>query len=164
MKTGIRKPSINKSIKAKTTGAITRQIKASANPLYGKKGMGMVNDPKKTTYNMVYSKTTMSVSDIASRKSTKSRKYGDSISDYELAFADKVEKNVYNHSPKTYKVCSVLMKILSIIIALIIGLPCLCIGMIPVGLIAVAAAFGCFWLGRGMKKTAQEMPESLNNE
>lgn len=47
MKMKPRKPSLKKSFKAKTTGKMNRQIKKSVNPLYGKKGMGWVNDPKK---------------------------------------------------------------------------------------------------------------------
>ena len=47
MKVGYRKPSIKKSIRARTTGKIKRQIKSSINPAYGKKEMGWINDPKK---------------------------------------------------------------------------------------------------------------------
>lgn len=64
MKIGVRKPSISKSIKARTTGKIKRALKSSVNPLYGKKGMGLVNDPKKAVYNKVYSKTTISAFDV----------------------------------------------------------------------------------------------------
>lgn len=64
MKYGVRKPNIKKSIKAKTTGKAKRQVKKAVNPLYGKKGMGIVNDPKKAAYNAVYNKTTVSVNDI----------------------------------------------------------------------------------------------------
>jgi hypothetical protein len=64
MKVGVRKPSIKKSIKARTTGKAKRTIKSSVNPLYGKKGMGWVNDPKKVAYNKVYNKTTVGVKDI----------------------------------------------------------------------------------------------------
>lgn len=38
----VRKPSIKKSIKARTTGKAKRTIKSSVNQLYGKKGMGWV--------------------------------------------------------------------------------------------------------------------------
>ena len=51
MKVGVRKPSIKKSIKARTTGRVKRSIKKSVNPLYGKKGMGLINNPKKAVYN-----------------------------------------------------------------------------------------------------------------
>lgn len=64
MKYGVRKPSVKKSISARTTGKVKRQVKRSVNPLYGKKGMGVVNDPKKAAYNAVYNRTTTGVSDI----------------------------------------------------------------------------------------------------
>ena len=35
------------------------KAKKMINPLYGKKGMGLVNDPKKAIYNKVYNKTTI---------------------------------------------------------------------------------------------------------
>ncbi len=60
----IRKPSIKKSIKAKTTGKIKREVKKAVNPLYGKKGMGLVKDPEKAIKDKVYKKTTIGVSDI----------------------------------------------------------------------------------------------------
>lgn len=59
MKIGYRTPSLKKSIKARTTGKIKRQIKSAVNPLYGKKGMGLINNPKKAMYNKVYNKTTI---------------------------------------------------------------------------------------------------------
>jgi hypothetical protein len=64
MKYGVRKPNVKKSIKARTTGKVKRQVKKAVNPLYGKKGMGIVNDPKKAAYNAVYSRTTVGVSDV----------------------------------------------------------------------------------------------------
>ena len=65
MKYGVRKPNVKKSIKARTTGKVKRQVKKAVNPFYGKKGMGIVNDPKKAAYNAVYNRTTVGVSDIA---------------------------------------------------------------------------------------------------
>lgn len=64
MKLGIRKPSIKKSIKARTTGKLKRQIKSTIDPTYGKKGMGWIKDPKKAAYNKVYNKTTFGLKDI----------------------------------------------------------------------------------------------------
>lgn len=64
MKYGVRKPNIKKSIKARTTGKMKRQVKKAVNPLYGKKGMGVINNPKKAAYNAVYNRTTTSASDI----------------------------------------------------------------------------------------------------
>ena len=66
MKVGIRKPNIKKSVKARTTGKIKRSVKKSVNPLYGKKGVGYVTDPKKAVYNKVYNKTTVGVRAIIS--------------------------------------------------------------------------------------------------
>ena len=63
MKIGIRTPSLKKSLKARTTGRVKRAVKKSYNPLYGKKGMGIINDPKKCIYNKIYHKTTVSATD-----------------------------------------------------------------------------------------------------
>ena len=41
MKIGMRKPSIKKSLKARTTGKWKRQMKRTVNPFYGRKGMGL---------------------------------------------------------------------------------------------------------------------------
>lgn len=64
IKVGMRKPSIKKSIKARTTGKWKRQMKRSINPFYGKKGMGWVRNPKKALYNKLYNKTTFSIWDL----------------------------------------------------------------------------------------------------
>lgn len=60
MKIGIRKPSLKKSLKARTTGKLKRKVKKSINPLYGKKGMGALH-PKRAVKNKVYKKTTVDV-------------------------------------------------------------------------------------------------------
>lgn len=59
MKFGIRTPSIKKSISSRTTGKINRSIKKNINPIYEKKGMGIINNPDKAIYNKVYNKTTI---------------------------------------------------------------------------------------------------------
>ena len=64
MKYGMRTPNINKRISARTTGKITRAMNKAVNPLYGKKGMGFINDPSKAVYNKIYNKTTTSVDNI----------------------------------------------------------------------------------------------------
>lgn len=63
MKVGYRKPNLKKSVKARTTGKVKRQINKSINPTYGKSGIGWVNDPKKAAYNKVYNKTTSGIND-----------------------------------------------------------------------------------------------------
>jgi len=64
MKLGMRKPSIKKSIRTRTTGKLKRKVKKAVNPLYGKKGMGLIRNPKKSIYNKVYRKTTFSIFDL----------------------------------------------------------------------------------------------------
>lgn len=64
MKFGMRKPSLKKSIKARTTGRAKRAVKRALIPGYGKKGSGWVKDPKKAAYNKVYKKTSFSIFDI----------------------------------------------------------------------------------------------------
>ena len=64
MKFGPRKPSLKKSISARTTGKIKRKIKKTVIPGYGKKGMGWIKNPKKAAYNKIYNKTTIGIRDI----------------------------------------------------------------------------------------------------
>ena len=61
MKVGYRKPSVKRSISARTTGKVKRAVKSSINPTYGKSGMGYINNPQKAVYNKVYNKTTTPV-------------------------------------------------------------------------------------------------------
>lgn len=63
MKFGMRKPSLKKSIRARTTGRAKRAVKKAVVPGYGKKGMGLAKNPKKAVYNKVYKKTTFSIFD-----------------------------------------------------------------------------------------------------
>lgn len=64
MKFGVRKPSLKKSFKARTTGKAKRAIKKAVIPGYGKKGMGWLKNPKKAAYNKVYNKTSVSLSSV----------------------------------------------------------------------------------------------------
>lgn len=80
MKYGVRKPNIKKSVKARTTGKMKRQLKKSVNPLYGKNGMGVLNDPKKAAYNAVYNKTTVGVGDLLNQNSVESDSDNNSVS------------------------------------------------------------------------------------
>lgn len=64
MKFGMRKPSIKRSLKARTTSKAKRAIKKAVVPGYGKKGAGWIKSPKKAAYNKVYKKTTFGVKDI----------------------------------------------------------------------------------------------------
>ena len=64
MKFGLRKPSIKRSIKARTTGRLKRAVKKAFMPWYGKKGVGLITNPRKAVYNKIYKKTTFSIFDI----------------------------------------------------------------------------------------------------
>ena len=64
MKFGMRKPSIKRSIKARTTGKVKRAVKKAVLPGYGKKGTGIIKNPKKAVYNKVYNKTSFGVKDL----------------------------------------------------------------------------------------------------
>ncbi|MFC4737674.1 hypothetical protein ACFO4L_13805 [Bacillus daqingensis] len=64
MKFGVRKPSLKRSLKARTTGRAKRTVKKAVTPGYGKKGMGYVKNPKKAVYNKVYKKTSFSIFDL----------------------------------------------------------------------------------------------------
>nr|WP_314638715.1 hypothetical protein [uncultured Olsenella sp.] len=63
MKFGMRKPSIKKSISARTKGRFTRKVKKSIVPGYGKKGMGWLH-PKRKLQSAIYRRTTFSVRDL----------------------------------------------------------------------------------------------------
>lgn len=64
MKIGMRKPSLKKSFKARTTGKLKRKAKKAINPFYGKKGMGFAKSPKRSVNNKIYKKTTFGLKDI----------------------------------------------------------------------------------------------------
>ena len=57
VKIGFRKPSLKRSISARTKGRATRAIKRAIIPNYGKRGMGWAH-PKRKIYNSIYNKTT----------------------------------------------------------------------------------------------------------
>ena len=138
MKIGFRKPSIKRSIKARTTGKLKRQVKKAINPMYGKKGMGMITDPKKAIYNKVYNKTTIGVSDLV--KTSKGESSKANLNDVPQEQLDDIvvcEETKNTVSPTTWKVCSVLMKILAVITAIIFGLPGLIAGIYLLLVIAI---------------------------
>lgn len=82
MKFGMRKPNLKKSIKARTTGRIKRAAKKAINPVYGKKGMGIVNNPKKAVYNKVYNKTTVGLSDLSNKTTKANQKQSNRTNNY----------------------------------------------------------------------------------
>lgn len=125
MKYGVRKPNVKKSIKARTTGKVKRQVKKAVNPLYGKKGMGIVNDPKKAAYNAVYSRTTVGVSDVMKSASSGN---GHASASYDAPAPVKKE-----YSDRTYNVCGIILMVLAVVLVLL-GL--LLLLAVPVGGVA----------------------------
>lgn len=59
MKIGVRKPSLSKSLKARTTSKLKRQVKRAVIPTYGQKGTGLIKNPKRAIYNKIYNQTTV---------------------------------------------------------------------------------------------------------
>ena len=64
MKFGFRTPSLKRSISARTSGRAKRAIKRAIIPGYGKRGMGLLTNPKMSLYNRVYRRTTFGLGDI----------------------------------------------------------------------------------------------------
>ena len=64
MKFGMRKPSLKRSLKARTTGRAKRAVKKALIPGYGKKGMCWLKNSKKAAYNKIYKKTSFSLFDL----------------------------------------------------------------------------------------------------
>lgn len=60
MKFGFRTPSLKRSISARTTGRAKRAII----PGYGRRGIGLLTNPKKSLYNRVYRRTTFGLGDV----------------------------------------------------------------------------------------------------
>lgn len=161
MKMGIRKPSIKRSVKARTTGKLKRNVKKAVNPLYSKNGMGYINDPKKAIYNKVYNKTTIGVSDIINSGSNFKSDL-DGVPDELLEKIAAYEEMENNTSPRTWKICGFLMKSLAVICAVIFGLPGLFAGMFPLLIIAVIAAVAMWKLGSSWTKKATASKETEN--
>jgi hypothetical protein len=63
MKFGFRRPSLKRSISARTTGRLNQAIKRAIIPGYGRRGMGLLH-PKKALYNRVYRRTTFGLGDL----------------------------------------------------------------------------------------------------
>lgn len=73
MKLGLRKPSLKKSLKARTVGKWKRKAKSAFNPFYGKKGVGLLKNPSKSIKNRVYKRTTVGVNPLSASGSSKKK-------------------------------------------------------------------------------------------
>lgn len=77
MKIGVRKPSLSKSLKARTTSKLKRHVKRAVIPTYGRKGTGIIKNPKRAIYNKIYNQTTVDA--LGSIKKGKSQKQNQAI-------------------------------------------------------------------------------------
>ena len=64
MRIGMRKPSVKRMIKTRTTGRAKRAVKRAVIPGYDKRGMGFVKNPKRAAKGAIYRRTTFSVWDL----------------------------------------------------------------------------------------------------
>ena len=133
MKIGMRKPSLTRSLKARTTSKWKRQAKKAIIPGYGKKGMGWVKNPKKAMYNKVYHKTTFGLSDLF--KSSKKRK-NNVVSNKQQSILTSNGKK--QHTSKDYKEASLVFLVISIILLFLIP---------PFGVILLFFSFMIFLIG-----------------
>ena len=111
MKIGMRKPSLTRSLKARTTSKWKRQAKKALIPGYGKKGMGWVKNPKKAMYNKVYHKTTLGLSDLL--KPSKKRKKKVVTKKQQSILLSNGKKQ---HTPKEYKEAGIVLMVLGAIL------------------------------------------------
>lgn len=87
MKFGIRKLSPKKRFSSKIKGKGTRSLKRMIIPGYGRKGMGLITNPKKSAYNSIYNKTTVSVDNLFKKcNNSKAEKDQNSVSNILVIF------------------------------------------------------------------------------
>ena len=133
MKIGMRKPSLTRSLKARTTSKWKRQAKKALIPGYGKKGMGWVKNPKKAMYNKVYHKTTFGLSDLFKSSKKRNKKVVNNKQQSILASNSKKQ-----HTSKDYKKTSLVFLVISIILLFLIP---------PFGVILLLLSFIMFLIG-----------------
>lgn len=63
MRSVIRKPSPRKYVSSRTKSSVTRTVRHTIDPTYGRKGTGIIKDPKKAAYNKIYSQTSIGIND-----------------------------------------------------------------------------------------------------
>ena len=142
MKIGMRKPSLTRSLKARTTSKWKRQVKKAIIPGYGKKGMGWVKNPKKAMYNKVYHKTTFGLSDLF--KSSKKRKKKVVTNKQQSILTSNSKKQ---HTAKDYKEASLFYLVISIILLFLTP---------PFGVILLLFSFMMFLFGHFTAKQEKD--------
>ena len=138
----MRKPSLTRSLKARTTSKWKRQAKKAIIPGYGKKGMGWVKNPKKAMYNKIYHKTTFGLSDLF--KSSKKSKKKVNTNKQQSIVASTGKKQ---HTSKDYKKTSLVFLVISIILLFLIP---------PLGVILLIFSFMMFLFGHFTAKQEKD--------
>ena len=133
MKIGMRKPSLTRSLKARTTSKWKRQAKKALIPGYGKKGMGWVKNPKKAMYNKIYHKTTFGLSDLF--KSSKKRKKKVVTNKQQSILTSNNKKQ---HTPKEHKEIGLIFMVLGAIFLFLFP---------PLGLFLLVTGFISYIIG-----------------
>lgn len=153
MKVGVRKPSVSKRVKARTTGRAKRAVKKAVIPYYGKKGTGIIKDPKKAVYNKVYRKTTVGVDDIiaVASSSNKGKKR-----------ANLTANRTYQTNPKNAKGISIVLKGLAVLFFMVaaLGLLAEVYSLLVIGLIAGAFS----WYNASKMKRASAENDTIAEE
>ena len=111
----MRKPSLTKSLKARTTSKWKRQAKRALIPGYGQKGVGWIKNPKKAMYNKVYHKTTFGLSDLL--KPSKKRKKKVVTNKQQSILTSNVKKK---YTAKEHKEASLVLLVISAILLFLI--------------------------------------------
>nr|DAN18777.1 MAG TPA: hypothetical protein [Caudoviricetes sp.] len=140
MKIGMRKPSLTKSLKARTTSKWKRQAKKAIIPGYGKKGVGWIKNPKKAMYNKVYHKTTFGLSDLLKPSKNKKMK------------ATTSTKPTKKYTTKNHKEAGIVLMVLGAI--LIFLLP-------PVGLFLLVTGFISYIIARLILKHEKKKQKDI---
>lgn len=128
MKIGLRTPSVDKKVRARTTGRLKRAAKSSINPFYGKKGMGYLKDPERALKNKIYHKVTADPIDLIKK----------GFEDAEnIEYSEPVSEKVPRSNP-IFSVISILCSLYFIIETLLRKTPSFAVYII--GIVAVVIA------------------------
>ena len=152
MKFGIRKPSVKRSIKARSTGKLKRSVKKAVNPFYGKKGMGSVNNPKKAFYNKIYNKTTVGIRDVVNSSSANAYDMNFEIYEDETNISYStpiIDIQKYPYSAKMYNATRIFLIIIS---WFLIFASCF---IMPIGLLFIALSLIFLAVAKTYKKVVK---------
>jgi len=153
MKVGVRKPSVTRSVKARTTGRVKREVKKSVTPFYGEKGTGWVKDPEKALYNKAYHKTTVGVSD-AVRVAVGDKYKAPNDSNIDCDYYG--NSDCYSNSTGTTISPKIgMFLIVSGIVIVVMSLVLMVVYIIP-GLVGVAFGVYCVIKGRKSRKQSKQ--------